>query len=246
MKKLSKKTLLSFVIVFLAVSCKIKNQKALADDINAINLKRGQVVECGNSDNKFGSVTFDVSCSGKVRVDFNLAVELLHSFEYDEAEKVFARIIDKEPGCAMAYWGVAMCNFHALWTPSAEPELKKGAQAIRIARTLGSLPERESDYIEAIALYYTDWDKFDHHTRCLKFEEAMEKIYKKFPQDKEAAIFYSLALDASADPADKSFAKQKKAGIILNGIYPGEPNHPGIVHYIIHTYDYPGLAVMAL
>src|SRR5882762_3204517 len=101
MKKLFKKTWLAFVIMLLAVSCKIKNQKASVDDINAINLKRGEVVACGNSDNKFGSVTFDVSCSGKVRDDFNLAVELLHSFEYDEAEKVFARIIDKDPGCAM-------------------------------------------------------------------------------------------------------------------------------------------------
>jgi tetratricopeptide (TPR) repeat protein len=246
MKKLFKKTYSIFLILLLAVSCKIKNRKVSVEDINAINLKRGEVVLCGSSDNKFGSVTFDVSCSGNVKEDFNLAIELLHSFEYDEAEKVFARIIDKEPGCAMAYWGVAMCNFHALWTPSAEPELKKGAQAIRVARTLGGLSERESDYIEAIALYYTDWDKFDHHARCLKFEEAMEKIFRKFPQDKEAAIFYSLALDASADPADKSFVKQKKAGAILNAIYPGEPNHPGIVHYIIHTYDYPGLAEMAL
>jgi tetratricopeptide (TPR) repeat protein len=246
MKKLLKETYLAFLMMALSISCKIKNQKVSVEDINAINLKRGEVVLCGSSDDKYGSVKFDVSCSGKIKDDFNLGIAFLHSFEYDEAEKVFAKIIDKEPGCAMAYWGVAMCNFHALWTPSAEPELKKGAQAISIARTLGSLSERESDYIEAIALYYTDWDKFDHHARCLKFEEAMEIIYKKFPQDKEAAIFYSLALDASADPTDKSFAKQKKAGAILNAIYPGVPNHPGIVHYIIHTYDYPGLAEMAL
>jgi tetratricopeptide (TPR) repeat protein len=246
MKKLFGKLYPVFFIYFLAVSCKIKNRKASVEEINAINLKRGVVVLCGSSDKQFGSVAFEVSCPRSVKDDFNLAMALLYSFEYDEAEKVFAGIIDKEPGCAMAYWGVAMCNFHPLWTPSAEPELKKGAQAIHVARTLGDLPERESDYIEAIALYYTDWDKFDHHARCLKFEKAMEMVYKKFPEDREAAIFYALALDASAEPTDKLFAKQKKAGAILNAIYPGEPNHPGIVHYIIHTYDYPGLAEMAL
>jgi hypothetical protein len=95
-------------------------------------------------------------------------------------------------------------------------------------------------------MYYKDWDKVDDHTRCINFEKAMEMMYVRYPHDKEAAIFYALALDAAADPADKSFANEKKAGAILNSIYPDEPNHPGIVHYIIHTYDHPGLAELAL
>ena len=95
-------------------------------------------------------------------------------------------------------------------------------------------------------LFYKDWDKTDHRTRALNFEKAMEKIYTEYPDDKEAAIFYALALDAAADPADKTFTNQKKAGAILNALYPNEPNHPGIVHYIIHTYDYPELAALAL
>jgi tetratricopeptide (TPR) repeat protein len=173
-------------------------------------------------------------------------VALLHSFEYDEGEKVFAKIIQEEPGCAMAYWGVAMCNYHPLWAPPTQPELEKGAKAIEIARSLGEASERESGYIEAIATLYTDWDKVDDRTRRINFEKAMEKMYRKYPQDKEAAIFYALALDAAADPADQSFVRQRKAGTILNAIYPDAPNHPGIVHYIIHTYDYPGLAELAL
>jgi tetratricopeptide (TPR) repeat protein len=246
MRKLSEKARLIIFILPLLLSCKTKNKNISPENINAIHLKRGETVLCGPPDKQFGSVTFEVSCSKKVRNDFNLAVALLHSFEYDEAEKVFAKIINEEPGCAMAYWGVAMCNYHPLWAPPTQPELEKGTKAIEIARSIGATSERESGYIEAIALFYTDWDKVDHHTRCINFEKAMEVMYRKYPGDKEAAIFYALSLDAAADPADQSFANQRKAGTILNAIYPDEPNHPGIVHYIIHTYDYPGLAELAL
>ncbi|HZK64388.1 MAG TPA: hypothetical protein VFC34_09595 [Puia sp.] len=246
MRKLFKKTpLILFVLPFL-VSCKIKNKQVSPDDINAINLKRGDIILCGPPDKPFGTVAFDVSCSQKVKKDFNLAVALLHSFEYDEAEKRFASIIDEEPECAMAYWGVAMCNYHPLWSSPSQPELKKGSKAIQIGRSIAQTSERESDYLEAIAMFYKDWDKVDEHIRCISYEKAMEMIYRKYPRDKEAAIFYALALDGAADPADKSFANQRKAGTILNTIYPDEPNHPGIVHYIIHTFDYPELAELAL
>lgn len=246
MKRLFENTLPILFILHILVSCKIKNSKVSSVDINAMNLKRGEIVLCGPPGKQFGSLAFDVSCSDKVRPDFNLAVALLHSFEYDEAEKVFAKIIGAEPGCAMAYWGVAMTNFHPLWAPSTPAELEKGAKAITIAKSLADTSKRESGYIEAIAAYYTDWNKVSNHIRCVNFEKAMERIYTGYPQDKEAAIFYALALDAAADPADKSYTNQRKAGAILSAIYPGEQDHPGIVHYIIHTYDYPGLAQLAL
>ncbi len=246
MKKLTKYAYPIFFILLLLPSCKSKNKKISSEDIKAINLKRGELVLCGPADGQYGTVAFDVSCSGEVKKDFNLAVALLHSFEYEQAEKVFAKVIDEEPGCAMAYWGVAMCNNHPLWAPATQSELDKGAKAIEIAKSLGSIPERESAYIDAIAIIYRNSDKIDNHTRCINYEKAMEKIYIKYPHDKEAAIFYALALDAAADPADKSFPNQRKAGAILNSIYPEEPNHPGIAHYIIHTYDYPGLADLAL
>ena len=239
--------LLSFILLLMiSVSCREKNAVPLKAMIKEINLKRGEVISCGPENNQFGTVDFEISCTGKIKEDFNLAIKLLHSFEYDEAEKVFAKIIDEEPQCAMAYWGVAMSNFHALWTPPSEPELKKGFKVIEIAKSIEQKSQREADYINAISSFYTDWDKLDHHTRCTRFEKSMENIYTKYPNDKEAAIFYALSMDAAADPTDKTFQKQKKAGSILESLYPDQPNHPGIIHYIIHTYDYPGLAELAL
>ena len=238
--------LFSFFLLTLS-SCQGKKNKSSTEIINAINLKQGAVVLCGPPDKQFGSVEFETSCSGKIKKDFNLALALLHSFEYDEAEKVFAKIIYEEPECAMAYWGVAMCNYHQVWpSPPSQAELVKGNKVISVAQSLTQKSKRESDYIDAIALFYKDWNKVDHHTRCLRFENAMEKLYRDYPKDKEAAIFYALALDGAADPADKSFTNQRKAGAILTALYPSEVNHPGIVHYIIHSYDYPELAELAL
>jgi len=213
--------------------------------ISEMHLKQGALISCGPPEKEFGSVAFETSCK-IAGGDFNLAMALLHSFEYDEAEKVFARIIDKDPGCAMAYWGIAMSNFHPLWAPPTPAELKKGSEALAIARLIAQKASRERDYIDAISLYYSDWDKLDHHARCVRFETAMANIYMAFPRDKEAAVFYALALTAAADPGDKTLAKQRKAGAILTALYQQYPNHPGIVHYIIHTYDYPGLAELAL
>lgn len=232
---------------FTIASCNQKNKTPGKEIINSIALKRGEVVVCGPPDKQFGSVSFITSCSEKIKKDFNLAIALLHSFEYDEAEKVFAKVIDEEPDCAMAYWGVAMCNYHQLWPSQPSPsELEKGAKVTSIAQSLTRKSKMESDYINAITLFYKDWDKADHRTRSIRYEKAMEKIYRENPGDKEAAIFYALALDATADPADKSFKNQKKAGAILTNLYPAGPDHPGIVHYIIHTYDYPELAAFAL
>ena len=245
MKKLFQYILIIFFCV-LAISCKTKNATPAIETINAINLKRGDVVLCGPPGKQFGTVAFETSCSEKTRKEFDLAIALLHSFEYDEAEKVFSKIIDDESACAMAYWGVAMSNYHPLWAPPTEAELEKGAASIAIAKSLVQQPGREADYIDAMGLFYKDWNTLSHRTRAVSFEKAMEKIYTKYATDKEAAIFYALALDAAADPADKSFANQKKAYGILTALYPNQPDHPGIVHYIIHSYDYPELAAMAL
>lgn len=245
MKKiLAKSTLVLGVLgVWIPFSCRETSSVQTAANIKELNLKRGEVITCGPPDKEFGSAAFETSCGGE---EFNLGIQLLHSFEYDEAEKVFSGIIDQQPDCAMAYWGVAMSNFHPLWTPPTEPELKKGAKAIAIAQAVKQKSEREAAYIAAIAAYYNDWDKADHRTRCLRFEESMAKLSAAYPNDKEAAVFYALALNAAADPADKAFSKQKKAGAILNALSPKQPNHPGIVHYLIHTYDSPELATLAL
>jgi hypothetical protein len=239
--------LLQYIIPLLTfLSCHEKKSSPSLEAVAALNLKRGEIVSCGSPGKVFGAVAFETSCTGKVKNDVDLAISLLHSFEYDEAEKAFARVIDQEPGCAMAYWGVAMSNYHPLWAPPTPAELEKGSAAIKIARSLPSKSSRESDYINSIALFYKDWDKTSHAARCNDFEKAMEKLYTKYPKDKEAAIFYALALTGTADPADKSFARQKRAGEILNTLSRSDAGHPGIIHYIIHSYDYPELAALAL
>lgn len=234
-----------FLLAMVIAVCRQKNNLPTTEAINAIDLKKGKIILCGPPDKQLGLVNFKTTCSGKTQQDFNLAVSLLHSFEYDEAEKVFAKIIDDEPGCAMAYWGVAMCNYHPLWTPPTQEELSKGSRAILIAQSL-TKSKRESDYIDAVAAFYDNWDITDHATRSLRFESAMERLYNDYPEDKEAAIFYALALNAAADPRDKTFRRQRKAGALLTAMYAYEPDHPGIVHYIIHSYDYAQLAKQAL
>jgi tetratricopeptide (TPR) repeat protein len=235
-----------FPLLFL-LGCHTKNGRTdFQQDLKSINLLRGEITLCGSETAQFGKVEFNLSCAEKVRANFNLATALLHSFEYTEAEKVFAKVIDEDPECLMAYWGVAMSNFHPLWTPPTNEELVKGSRTIELARSLERQSKRESDYMEAVAVMYENWSTVDHNTRLLKFEKAAETIYQRYPDDKEAAIFYALALRAASSPADKSFGKQRKAGEILEALFPNEPDHPGIAHYLIHTYDYPELAELAL
>src|SRR6476661_2755556 len=246
MNSLPKNCLLFLFPATIMLACGVNSSKPSKELITQLDLKSGQLISCGPPGNELGIVAFEMTCSETVENDFNIAMELLHSFEYEESEKVFAKIIDESPECAMAYWGVAMCNFHPLWEPPTEADLKKGAEAVEIAKSTGK-SERESEYINAVAAYYKDWNKkIAPQQRALNFEKAMEQLYKKYRDDKEAAIFYALALDAAAKPTDKSYANQKKAGDILNALYTAEPNHPGIIHYIIHTYDYPGIADLGL
>jgi hypothetical protein len=237
---------LLFLSMVALLSCGGDNATPSGKALEELKLKRGPIILCGPADKEFGTVNFDIDGSEMVRRDFNTAVELLHSFEYDEAEKVFAKIIDESPGCVMAYWGVAMCNFHPLWEPPSENDLIKGSKAISIAGSIKRRSAKEAAYMDAVAAYYKDWNKTDAHSRCIHFEKAMEQLHERYPADKEGAIFYALALDATASPTDKSYVNQKKAGRILDSLYALAPNHPGIIHYIIHTYDYPGLAALAL
>ncbi|MEO6612332.1 MAG: tetratricopeptide repeat protein [Chitinophagaceae bacterium] len=249
MKKISLLPQLLFagISVLFLFSCKAKNKNDGKESISSINLKRGDLVLCGPADRQLGTVDFVTSCSPGTKKDFDIAIALLHSFEYDEAEKMFAKVIDAEPGCAMAYWGVAMSNYHQVWpSPPSREELEKGSKAISIAQSLAKEPGKEKDFIDAMAVFYTDWDKTTHRSRSLRFEKAMEKVYTDYAGDIEVAIFYALSLVGAADPADKTFSNQKKAGGILTALYPGAPYHPGIVHYIIHSYDSPELAILAL
>ncbi len=240
------RTLVLLACCHCVISCNNKSEQPVLTE-SLTDLKRGDVISCGPQEGEiFGKVSFDATVPSALQKDFNTAIALLHSFEYDEAEKMFAKIIDESPGCAMAYWGVAMSNYHPVWMPPTPAELQKGLQAINIARSVKNKTERESNYIEALAQFYEQANELDHRTRVLKFETAMEKLYHTYPDDKEAAVFYALALNAAVDPADKTYGRQQKAFEILDRIFQQEPLHPGVAHYIIHNLDYPGLAEKAL
>jgi hypothetical protein len=195
---------------------------------------------------KLGHVNFAVSCSPAAQKKFNRATALLHSFWYEEAEKAFAAIAMSEPKCAMAHWGVAMSLYHPVWAPSTSSELQRGWAAVEKAKSAGARTARERDYIAAIEAFYRDSNKLDHQTRALAYEQAMEQVYLHYPKDHEAAIFYALALLGTATNSDKTYAKQNRAAEILNKVLPQEPNHPGVAHYLIHSFDYPQLARLAL
>lgn len=242
-------SLLQTAIAFATVlSCSTSNQDDRFErELAALDLAEGEITLCGTGGDDFGAVSFAQSCSYAVKDDFNLAIALLHSFEYSEAEKVFARVIERDRDCLMAYWGAAMSTFHPLWAPPTAADLEKGTRIITLGRSVRQgESSRESDYLEAIAAIYDNWKTTDHPTRVLKSEEASGEIFQKYPEDEEAAIFYALALNAAADPADKTFERQKKAGAILNRLFEARPNHPGLAHYIIHNYDYPELAQLGL
>ncbi|HVS82835.1 MAG TPA: hypothetical protein VHE60_13985 [Pyrinomonadaceae bacterium] len=195
---------------------------------------------------ELGQVNFLVSCNAAAQGQFNRAVALLHSFWYAEAAKGFSQVIGTDPRCGMGHWGVAMTNYHPVWAPPTSAELQKGLAAVEKAKAVGARTQREKDYIAAIETFYRDADKLDHRTRALAYEKAMEQLYVRYPQDHEAAIFYALALLGTAQPTDKTYAKQKKAGEILNKVLAYEPEHPGVAHYLIHSFDYPQLAYLAL
>jgi hypothetical protein len=198
---------------------------------------------------QLGQVNFRVSCTPAAQKQFNRAVALLHSFEYDQAQRAFAQVATADPACGMAYWGIAMSFYHQLWAPPSPEELKKGSAAVEKARSVGAKTKRELDYIAAIEAFYKDWDKIDYQRRASAYERAMEQVYLRYPKDREAGVFYALALNSTAlaaVPMDKSYAKQKKAAEILNNVLAKEPEHPGVAHYLIHSYDYPPLAHLAL
>ena len=196
---------------------------------------------------KLGRVNFRSSCSAKAQQKLNEAVAWLHSFEYEEAEKVFTEVTVLDPRCGMAYWGIAMSNFHPLWVPPTPAELQKGANAAAQAKAIGASTQRERDYITAIATFYGDTDKLDHRTRTFAYCEAMKKLYDENPKDDEAAVFYALSLITTGTMTrDHTYAKEKEAAQILRRILAHAPQHPGVAHYLIHGYDYPALAQLAL
>jgi tetratricopeptide (TPR) repeat protein len=221
---------------------------AALSGLMSVSVLRAQEPHQHEPPEKLGRVNFQVSCSAIAQKQFNRALALLHSFQYPEAERAFSAISASDPNCAMRYWGIAMSNYHPLWAPPNAAELKTGAAAIERAKSLNVKTERERDYIAALETFYKDSDKLDHRARARAFEAAMKRIYLRYPEDDEAAIFYALALNERALVADQReyIENGKKAAEILNKVLSKQPAHPGVVHYLIHSYDFPQLAHLAL
>ncbi|MGH7004563.1 MAG: hypothetical protein ACREIP_11495, partial [Alphaproteobacteria bacterium] len=190
---------------------------------------------------RLGKVQFSVSCAAPE--DFNRAVALLHSFWFLPANTAFRDIAAKDAGCGMAWWGVAMVTLgNPLAGAATAQGLKVGLDAVEKAKAASAKTERERDYIAAIELFYRDSDKIPHRERARAYEQAMERLAAKYPDDTEAKVFYALALNITFDPADKSYKNQIKAAGILEQVFTAQPEHPGVAHYLIHSYDFPPIA----
>ncbi|ARO88213.1 hypothetical protein EBAPG3_010710 [Nitrosospira lacus] len=196
---------------------------------------------------KLGEVNFPVSCSTEAQKEFNRGMALFHSFWFYPAIDSFGRVLRQDPECGMAYWGIAIMSIGNPFTwPPGPKAWKEGASAVADAQRVGAKSERERDYIAALAAFFKDWETTDYRPRLLAFQEAMKGVAARYPRDIEAQILYALVLNATALPADKTFANQLAAANILEPLFKKHPDHPGVAHYLIHTYDYAELAEKGL
>lgn len=199
----------------------------------------------GASPERLGTVHFTTSCSPAAAPLFDRAVALLHSFEFGASIRAFDAVLAADSTCAMAHWGIALSRWtNPMAAGNRSPAvLRLGKQAADAAQRLAAgASERERGYIRAVSQLYEDFERRDQRTRIVAYERAMGELAARHPDDTEATIFHAIALAASASPTDKTYESQKRAGGILESLFAAHPDHPGLAHYIIHSYDYPPLA----
>ena len=208
-----------------------------------------------------GKVTFPITCTPDVQSDFARAVALLHSFFYEEARRVFTSVAERDPKCAMAQWGIAMTWWHPIWTPPNPDEMRAGKAAIEKAMSMNAGSDRERAFITALNTYYNTADNSNAvpvgqschgpvgpRNRVVAYEKAMRQLRDKYPDDFEVQTFYAFAVlgVGYATPNDTTLSKQLEAAGMLEKLWKQNPNHPGVVHYLIHSYDYPQFAQRGL
>src|SRR5712691_7225937 len=200
------------------------------------------------SKDQLGKVDFQNSCSPGVQESFQRSVAMLHSFRYAETEKAFREVLVQDPFCAIATWGIAailMSNPLAGIGPSPQ-WAERAKAAIDQGRKIGAKTQRERDYIEAVAAYYDDWANRPERTRQLNRARAFETLAARYPTDDEAQVFYALYLAGTQSLADQSYRAYLTAADILEKQFAKHPDHPGIAHYLIHSYDAPPIAPKGL
>src|SRR5438309_1518805 len=232
----------------------------LVAGLTALDAETAAVPEPGDL-RAAGSVDFKVSCAPEVRSEFIRGVALLHSFFYEEARRIFTEVAAKDPTCAMAQWGIAMTWWHPIWTPPTPDEMSAGKAAIEKAMGTTAGTERERGFIQALNVYYDSSDSpnagavgqschgpVGARDRVVAYEKAMRQLSEKYPDDFEAQTFYAFAILAVgyATPTDTTLAKQLQAAALLEKLWKKNPNHLGVTHYLIHSYDYPALAERGL
>ena len=200
------------------------------------------------SGEKLGAVHFSTSCNEGAQKEFDRSVALLHSFQFSKAIQGFDAALKNDATCGIAYWGIALSRWSNPFAAGMKDtsQLQEGRESARRGKTTGAKTERERAYVAAVASLYSDFENTPQRERLIEYRDAMSEVASKYPTDQEAQIFYALAVAASEDPSDKTYAGRLKAGAILEKLFEEEPNHPGLAHYIIHTYDVPPLASRAL
>jgi tetratricopeptide (TPR) repeat protein len=212
----------------------------------AVTIASGVLAQTGDlpkakSAEELGRVLFQTSCTAQAQAQFEQALAMLHSFFFPETIKAFSAVAETDPSCAIAYWGIAVSQRpNPLAGQFDAATLKRGLEAVQKGQAIGAKTERERDWLAAIEEFYKDYDKVDQETRAKNYEKAMEALAKKYPDDVEAKIFYALALNETFD--HKTMGNLVKAIEILEPIDKQYPDHPGVTHYLIHSYDLPALA----
>jgi hypothetical protein len=201
----------------------------------------------GIAGERLGTIDFPVSCNAAAQQAFNRAMALYHSFHWREVEKGFDAVLEADPNCAMAYWGhaLALLDNPFIWPPKGKT-LSEGMAMIERASAGTPGTQREADYIAALESFYKDHEQVEHRTRAEAYVRAMGDLAERYPDDVEASILYALALSATFDPVDKTYARQLEAAAILEPLFERYPEHPGVAHYLIHSYDYPAIADLGL
>lgn len=197
--------------------------------------------------NRLGVVQFQVSCNDAARKHLNEGLALLHHMTYEDAEESFAAAAKTQPDCAMSYWGQAMTYIHPLWSdPPSDANFARGRSLVAEAKARGEKTAREQAYISALDAYYAVDRSGPESRNLIEWDKGWQKAHQQFPDDPEAALFFALSQIATADPNDKTFAQQARAGALAEQVLAKYPDHPGAYHYVIHAYDYPPLAERAL
>lgn len=193
-----------------------------------------------------GKVYFPTSCSAGMQPLIEKGLALLHSFQYTEAQQVFAEVATHDRKCAMAHWGEAMSLYHQLWDFPDANKVKEGQKQLEQARKLRPKTAKEQGFVTAAAAFYQKNAKLSHEERTKAYSAALEKLHTQMPDDVEVGSFYALSLVALADQEVDSLENQKKAIAILDPLFQQYPDHPGVAHYLIHAADRPELAPQGL